>query len=60
MTEYRHSGHAVFDLKYHMIWCTKYCYKILRGRVWMQITHLFIADLLWIALVLVAAEVCPR
>ena len=24
---------AVFDLKYHMIWCTKYRYKILRGRV---------------------------
>jgi putative transposase len=33
MTEYRQSGHAVFDLKYHMIWCTKYRYKILRGRV---------------------------
>jgi putative transposase len=31
--EYRHSAHAVFDLKYHMIWCTKYRYKILRGRV---------------------------
>ena len=28
-----HSAHAVFDLKYHMIWCTKYRYKILRGRV---------------------------
>jgi putative transposase len=33
MTEYRHSAHAVFDLKYHIIWCTKYRYKILRGRV---------------------------
>ncbi len=33
MAEYRHSAHAVFDLKYHMIWCTKYRYKILRGRV---------------------------
>jgi len=33
MAEYRHSGHAVFDLKYDMIWCTKYRYKILRGRV---------------------------
>src|SRR6202020_560421 len=26
-------SHAVFDLKYHVIWCTKYRYKILRGRV---------------------------
>ena len=33
MAEYRHSAHAVFDLKYHVIWCTKYRYKIMRGRV---------------------------
>jgi putative transposase len=33
MAEYRHSAHAVYDLKYHVIWCTKYRYKILRGRV---------------------------
>jgi REP element-mobilizing transposase RayT len=33
MAEYRHSAHAAFDLKYHVIWCTKYRYKILRGRV---------------------------
>jgi putative transposase len=33
MAEYRHSAHAVYDLKYHVIWCTKYRYKMLRGRV---------------------------
>ena len=33
MAEYRHSAHAVFDLTYHVIWCTKYRYKILRGRI---------------------------
>ena len=33
MAEYRHSAHAVFEVKYHLIWCTKYRYKILRGRV---------------------------
>ena len=33
MAEYRDSGHAVYDLKYHMIWCTKYRKKILRGRI---------------------------
>ena len=33
MAEYRHSAHAVFDLNYHLIWCPKYRYKILRGRV---------------------------
>lgn len=33
MAEYRHSAHAVYDLKYHLIWVTKYRYKVLRGRV---------------------------
>src|SRR5947209_7682552 len=33
MAEYRHSGHAVCDLKYHLVWITKYRYKILRGEV---------------------------
>jgi putative transposase len=32
MAEYRHSAHATFDLKYHVIRITKYRYKILRGR----------------------------
>ena len=33
MAENRQSAHAVFDLKYHMIWCTKYRKKILRDRI---------------------------
>ena len=33
MGEYRTSAHAVFDVKYHFVWITKYRYKILRGRV---------------------------
>ena len=33
MVEYRKSAHAVFDIKYHVVWITKYRYKILRGRV---------------------------
>jgi putative transposase len=33
MAEYRQSAHAVYDLKYHMIWCTKYRKKILRARI---------------------------
>jgi REP element-mobilizing transposase RayT len=33
MTEYRTSGHAVWDMKYHLIWITKYRYKVLRGEV---------------------------
>jgi putative transposase len=33
MAEYRHSAHGTFDLKYHVIWITKYRYKVLRGRI---------------------------
>jgi putative transposase len=33
MAEYRHSAHAVYDIKYHIIWITKYRYGVLRGRV---------------------------
>src|SRR5438445_215229 len=33
MVDYRHSGHAVWDIKYHIVWITKYRYKILRGDV---------------------------
>ena len=33
MVEYRHSAHAVWDIKYHLVWITKYRYKVLRGEV---------------------------
>ena len=33
MAEYRRSAHAVFDIKYHVVWITKYRYKVLKGRV---------------------------
>ena len=31
--EYRRSAHAIFDIKYHFVWVTKYRYKVLSGRV---------------------------
>jgi len=33
MTEYRKNSHAKFDIKYHIIWTTKYRYKILREKI---------------------------
>ena len=33
MTEYHHSAHAVWDIKYHLVWITQYRYKMLRGDV---------------------------
>ena len=33
MSEYHQSAHAVWDIKYHLVWITKYQYKVLRGEV---------------------------
>ena len=33
MDEYRRGAYAVYDIKYHLVWITKYRYKVLRGRV---------------------------
>jgi REP-associated tyrosine transposase len=33
MVEYRKSSHAIWDVKYHLVWITKYRYKVLRGEV---------------------------
>lgn len=30
---YRKTSHSVYDLKYHIVWVTKYRYKILRGGI---------------------------
>ena len=31
--EYRKGSHGLYDLKYHIVFCTKYRYKVLRGEV---------------------------
>ncbi len=31
--EYRHGSHSLYDLKYHIVFCTKYRYRILRAQV---------------------------
>ena len=31
--EYTKSSHAVYDIKYHIIWVTKYRYKVLVGKI---------------------------
>ena len=30
---YRKGAHTIYDLKYHIVWCTKYRYKVLKGEV---------------------------
>ena len=31
--EYRRSSHSLYDLKYHLVFCTKYRYRVLTGIV---------------------------
>ena len=31
--EYRQGAHTVYDLKYHLVWVTKYRYKVLTGQI---------------------------
>jgi putative transposase len=31
--DYRRSSHSIYDLKYHVVFCTKYRYRVLTGQV---------------------------
>jgi len=33
MAEYRKGGHTLYDIKYHLVWITKYRYQVLRGDI---------------------------
>ena len=37
---YSKSGHAAYDIKYHIIWATKYRYKVLKGEVALRLREL--------------------
>ena len=33
MTEYSKGSHTLYDIKYHIVWVTKYRYQVLRGGI---------------------------
>ena len=37
---YRRGAHTVTDLKYHMVWKTKYGYPVLRGEIGLRLRDL--------------------
>ena len=41
MDGYRKNSHAVYDIKYHVIWVTKYRYKVLSGPIAIRTRELF-------------------
>ncbi|WP_100486366.1 IS200/IS605 family transposase [Sporolactobacillus pectinivorans] len=40
MDGYQKSGHAIYDIKYHVIWVTQYRYQVLRGQVAVRLREL--------------------
>ncbi|WP_100488223.1 IS200/IS605 family transposase [Sporolactobacillus pectinivorans] len=40
MDGYQKSGHAVYDIKYHVVWATKYRCQVLRGQVAIRLREL--------------------
>ena len=40
MQSYRHGSHTVYDLKYHLVWCTKYRRPALNGDVGLRLRDL--------------------
>ncbi len=40
MAQYNHGGHTVTDYKTHLVWCTKYRYKVLKGTVALRLREL--------------------
>jgi len=40
VTNYRKGGHTVFDIKFHLVWITKYRYKILKGIIGKRLIEL--------------------
>jgi putative transposase len=42
MAEYQHGSHTVHDIKYHLVWLTKYRYKVLVGPIAARLRALLI------------------
>lgn len=40
MVDYQTGGHSVYDIKYHVVWVTKYRYHVLTGEIAMRAREL--------------------
>jgi len=40
MVEYRKGSHTVYDIKYHIVWVTKYRYKVLSKQISLRLREL--------------------
>ena len=42
MKEYNHTGHAKYDIKYHIVWITKYRHKIITPEIGRRLKELLV------------------
>ena len=42
MAEYIHGEHTIHDIKYHIVWITKYRYKVLKDKIALRAKELLI------------------
>jgi len=38
--EYSYGSHTIYNIEYHFVWVTKYCYKALTGEVGLSVRQL--------------------
>ena len=43
VAEYGTSAHAKYDIKYHLVWITKYRYRVVRGAVAADHVHMLVS-----------------
>jgi putative transposase len=55
--EYLHGGHAKYDIKYHIVWITKYRYRIITPEVGRRLKELLIQGCLCRGVVVVKGHI---
>ena len=59
MSEFKKASHVIYQCKYHIVWCPKYRYRILEGKVkeCVEQTIRMLCD--WKKLELIEINICP-
>ena len=59
MANYRHGGHTTYDIKYHLIWITKYRHPVLRGDIALRTRELIREICMSREVKIVSGALCP-
>ena len=59
MADYRRGGHTIYDIKYHLVWITKYRYPVLRGDIALRARELIREICMARETMIVGGSLCP-